>query len=217
MFEIDTGAGDNFCTEDVWKQLGKPRLYRPNIVYVGVTHGRLPVLGTFTVTVAIPETNSSRNANLTFNVTGIPRLNLLGRDGIQQLDIDLNAMLNQLDGHHKDAVNSVQLLQPDVSLQKACQQICQEFPDLFKSELGCLKDFELEVKFKPDVKPIFCKPRAVPFAIQEDLNQAYDAGIKRGVWKPTQFNAYGTPVVPIRKATLSGKTKAAFVTAVTTL
>ena len=23
---------------------------------------------------------------------------------------------------------------------------CEEFPDLFKSELGCLNDFELEVK-----------------------------------------------------------------------
>ena len=106
-----------------------------------------------------------------------------------------------------DTVHSVQPLQPDVSLQKACQQLCQEFPDLFKPELGCLKDFELEVKFKPDVKPIFCKPRAVPFAIQEDLSQAYDAEIKRDVWKPTQFNAYGMPVVPIRKALLPGQTK----------
>ena len=64
------------------------------------------------------------------------------------------------------------------------------------------------MKFKEDSKPIFCKPRVVPFAIQEDLTQAYDAGIKRGIWKPTNFNAYGTPVVPIRKALLPGQTKA---------
>jgi len=64
------------------------------------------------------------------------------------------------------------------------------------------------VKFKEDAKPIFCKPRVVPYAIQEDLNHAYDAGIKRGVWKPTNFNAYGSPVVPIRKALLPGQTKA---------
>ncbi|XP_045124381.1 uncharacterized protein K02A2.6-like [Portunus trituberculatus] len=74
-------------------------------------------------------------------------------------------------------------------------------------KLGCLKDFNLEVQFKPDVKPIFCKPRSVPFAIQDDLAKAYDAGIARGVWEPAQFNAYRTPIVPIRKAMLPGQVK----------
>ena len=71
---------------------------------------------------------------------------------------------------------------------------------MFNDELGCLKDYKLEVKFKPDAKPVFNKPRPVPFAIQNDLNLAYDAGIKKGVLKPVQFNQYGTPVVPVRKA-----------------
>jgi len=57
-----------------------------------------------------------------------------------------------------------------------------EFTELFKPELGCLNDFKLEVKFKKDAKPIFCKPRPVPYAIQENLAQAYDAGIAKGVW-----------------------------------
>ena len=57
----------------------------------------------------------------------------------------------------------------------------------------------LEIKFKTDASPVFCKPRFVPFAIQDDLVQAFEAGITKGVWKSTQFNSYGTPVVPIRK------------------
>ena len=83
-----------------------------------------------------------------------------------------------------------------------------EFPDLFKPELGCPKDFQLEVKFKPEAKPVFCKPRVVPFALLEDLNQAYDAGIAQGVWKPVQFNSYGTPVVLIRKSCTPNQAKA---------
>ena len=79
---------------------------------------------------------------------------------------------------------------------------------MFKAELGCLKDFELDVKFKADAKPVFCKARVVPFAIQEDLSIAYDAGIARGVWQSVQFNDYGTPVVPIRKVALPGQTTA---------
>ena len=32
-------------------------------------------------------------------------------------------------------------------------------------------------------------------------NQAYEGGIRKGIWIPTQFNEYRTPVVPIRKST----------------
>jgi len=36
--------------------------------------------------------------------------------------------------------------------------------------------------------------------MQEELAQAYDIGIARGIWTPTSFNDCGTPVVPVRKA-----------------
>ena len=68
----------------------------------------------------------------------------------------------------------------------------------FKEELGCLKDAKLDIKFKSDAKPKFCKPRPVPLA-------CIMAGIKRGIWKPFTFNSWGTPVVPIRKVALPGK------------
>ena len=98
-------------------------------------------------------------------------------------------------------------IKPDHKLQEACAGLCKEFPDVFKPELGLLKDFELEVKFKEEASPIFCEPRPVPFAIQEDSTEAIKAGVRKGVWTRTQFNAYGMLVVPVRKARLSGENK----------
>ena len=66
---------------------------------------------------------------------------------------------------------------------------------------------ELEIEFKSESKPIFMKSRPVPFAIQDDLARAYDAGIARGVWTSSQFNDWGTPVVSIRKPPLPGDDK----------
>ena len=43
----------------------------------------------------------------------------------------------------------------------------------------------LQIEFKLESKPIFMKYRPVPFAIQDDLARAYDAGIARGVCTPT--------------------------------
>ena len=58
-----------------------------------------------------------------------------------------------------------------------------------------------------DTRPVFHKSRSVPFAIRDDLAKGYEEGIKKGVWKPIQFNYYGTPVVPIRQAHTEGKPK----------
>ena len=54
---------------------------------------------------------------------------------------------------------------PENSLDAACIQLCGEFPTLFESTLGCLKDFSLDIRFKPEAKPIFKKPRPVSFSI----------------------------------------------------
>ena len=208
-FEVDTGAGDNFCSEDVWCDLGKPPLSPATGRYEVANGQPLPTLGIFSTVVTLQGEDNAGGKAVEFTVTKVPRLNLLGRDAIVRLQVNISALMGLPSVNRQVGTSTVRPifsdLKPDLALQKACKQLCQEFPDLFKPELGCLKDFQLEVKFKPDAKPIFCKPRVVPFAIQEDLCQAYDAGIARGVWLPTQFNDYGTPVVPIRKAQLPGQ------------
>ena len=57
-----------------------------------------------------------------------------------------------------------------------------DFEDLFKPELGCLKGIELDIKFKAEVKPIFCKARTV--VLLDKLIKTYDAGIKKGLQIP---------------------------------
>ena len=43
----------------------------------------------------------------------------------------------------------------------------------------------------------------MPFAIQSDLSNAIKVGLSKNVFEKVTFNAYGTPVVSIRKP--SGK------------
>ena len=51
-------------------------------------------------------------------------------------------------------------------------------------------------------------PKTGPLTFLEDLSQACEAGNKKGIWIPTQFNEYGIPVVPIHKAPAPGQKKA---------
>ena len=196
-FEVDTGAGENFISADVWKSIGEPHLRPVRNRFESASKHPLPVIGTFTTDVTC--SNSTSQQNIQFVVTKVPHLNLLGRSAISKLNISVDNLLGT------NRIHSVRNNETDQSLQKACKQICQEFPSLFEPGLGTLKDYELDIKFKPDASPVFIKPRPVPLALQDDLAAAYDAGIAKGVWKTAQFNEYGTPVVPIRKKTLSGQ------------
>ena len=205
IVELDTATTGNFLSLPVWKQLGKPRLEDVHHRYESASKHNLPVLGTFVADTKDPKTGNT--CSVPYIVTKIPDLNLLGRNAIQALGISvdnalgLNSIEQKSDGAPvKQPKDSAQLY---AALQRDCHTLCDEIPDLFKSELGCLKDFELDVKFKTDSKPVFHKARPVPFALRDDLAKGYEEGIAKGVWKPVQFNGYGTPVVPIRKAQTS--------------
>ena len=149
--------------------------------YKSASKHAMPVLGKFVNKAMSPD--SGQECNTPFIVSSVPRLNLLGRDAIAAMKISLDGIVNTLQQPEEgeSSVYIINKLQADKSLQKACQELCEKFPNIFKPEFGCLKDFEREVQFKPNVKPIFCKPRSVPFAIQKDLARAYDAGIARGI------------------------------------
>ena len=54
----------------------------------------------------------------------------------------------------------------------------------------------------------FLHAKPVPLAILEDLNDACEDGIRKRVWKPTEFNAYGTLVVLAWKAICPEQNKA---------
>ena len=155
---------------------------------------------------------TGKQSSIPYIVTKIPDLNLLGRNAIQTLGISVdNALgLRSIESQAKrkgvEAGHPATSDEPYLSLQRDCQN-SDEFPDLFQPELGCLKDFELEVKFTADAVLAFHKARLVPFALRDDLVKGYEEGITKSVWKPVQFNEYGTPVVPIRKAHTSGSLK----------
>ena len=161
-FEIDSGASDTFCCEATWQTLGKPTLQPVTIRYQVAEGSPLPVVGQFQSTASI----DGKSPDVTFPVivTKVPNLNLLGRLAMMKLK------LTNLTDHFREnlscaestaTIEHVTTTGPENSLDAACIQLCGEFPTLFESTLGCLKDFSLDIRFKPEAKPIFKKPRPV--------------------------------------------------------
>ena len=201
LMELDTATTGNFISRRYWEDLGCPELRKSTWKYESASKHDLPVLGTFVASTTVPESNEIHS--IQYTVTEVPDLNLLGRSATKQMGISVDKILSRT-----EPCNAVfDQLKPDYKLRDQCQALCKNFPELWKPGLGCLKDFELDIKFKPNAKPVFRKPRPVPCAIEDSLNQAIEEGIANEIWEPTQFNDYGTPVVPVKKRLLPGQEK----------
>ena len=193
LFLIDTGARTNFLSLTRWKSIGKPPLKPTTAEYRSASGHSIPILGIACVDSLLQTGDETFRKQLEFTVTKL-NLNLIGLDTVLESGIQLDRLLR------KSTSNApVYMISTHKSLQAACEQLTQEFPNLWKDELGCLKNIQLKIKFKPDVTLVFHNARTVPFAIQDVLSRGYDKGIDRGLWKQVPFNDYGTPVVPVRK------------------
>ena len=119
-------------------------------VCMEVTSGQsLRTLGTFQTKVPLKRkvVGAAKTENVGFTVTTeVPRLNLLGQDAIIRLGVNIPALLGvstvkEVDGNkwYNQSLLSRISHQPLRFSSEAYKGLCQEFPDLFKHELECLK------------------------------------------------------------------------------
>ena len=170
-----------------------PRLLEPDFEDTGAGDKQMKVLGKFKHPVKTDAAGKSKPVE--FVITKHP-LNLLGIMALRQLQVNVDPLIHAMsDGTAKTNQQKKAITTPQEeaeALQKVCHELCKAFSDLFK----------------PDIKPIYCKPQTVSLALLDHLNHAEEAEIKKLKWIPTQFNKYGTPAVPIRKTPAPGQKKA---------
>ena len=90
-FEVDTGAGENFMSTTVWRQIGSPTMKPNTNKYVSASGDHLGVRGS----VEIYTTTKDASANLTFVIVKRPDLNLLGRTAIKTLGISVDSIMQK--------------------------------------------------------------------------------------------------------------------------
>ena len=119
IFEVDTGAGDNFCSKDIWTELGKLALGKAHGHYEVANGQTLPTLDAFKTSVKLEGVKDSRECPLGFIVTKTPNLNLLGRDAIVRLGVDIPALMGMASSMSQgNCVKPISdSLKPDMALQ----------------------------------------------------------------------------------------------------
>ena len=70
---------------------------------------------------------------------------------------------------------------------------------VFKPSLGKLEGITASWTLKPDVKPKFCKPRPVSYALRPKVEETLNKMAKEGNVEKIDFSDWATPIVPVMK------------------
>ena len=174
--ELDTGASLTVISETLWKEKFPTSTLEPsNIRLKTYTGEELKVLGQATVAIKYGE----QNCNLPVQIVKGNGPALFGRNWLK--DIKLNW-------------GTIKKVTYDLD------DVLTRHKEVFKDELGTMKDVKAKLYIKPGATPKFFKPRSVPNALKGAIEMELDRLEGMGVIEKVRYSEWAAPIVPVVKA-----------------
>jgi transposase InsO family protein len=79
------------------------------------------------------------------------------------------------------------------------EEMNEIFPKVFSKELGCLKDVKVNIPVPNDAQPKFFKPRPVPYALRDRVDDELDKLEGQKVWEKVKYSRWAAPIVVVLK------------------
>ena len=137
----------------------------------------LKVKGETTVPVRYGEKHATAKIIVVKNVQGKPAI--LGRNWLNKIQLDWGSLFS---------VEECQMFDPK-----------EKFPRLFSPGVCIVQEHEARIELTAEARPRFHRPRPVPYALQEKINQELDRMQRKGVIRPAEKSDWTTPVIVIQK------------------
>lgn len=181
QMEIDTGSGVSLISYAVYeKYLKKIKVLKPTNIKLRSFSGEVIVPnGMLDVQVEW----MGKSVTCTLLVIEKTTQNLMGRDWLNLFDWP--------------GFRSVELVHV---ADKGLENLISRFSDLFKEEVGCYKYGKIKLKVKPNTCPRFVKPRPIPFAYRQQVDDELEKLEKTGMIERVESASWGTPLVPVLKS-----------------
>ena len=171
--ELDTGASVSILNEDTYKSIQQQSYIAP---LVKTSNKLRSYTGHFIQVLGITEVKArygSKELVLPIHVVNGDGPNLMGRDWLSQFQINLN---------------EVNLVEPNSPLG----EVLDKYSEVFKDELGCVKDPPVRLTVHDQAKPKFFKHRPVPYMLREKVDRELDDLQAKGIISPVQ-SSLGQP------------------------
>ena len=75
-----------------------------------------------------------------------------------------------------------------------------KYSDVFREELGELKDRQVKIDITVPAQPRFYKHRNIAYALRERVESELERLEKQGVIEPVKYSEWAAPIVPVLKS-----------------
>lgn len=178
LMELDTGATVSCITENIYlKNFLDIKLEPSNIELKTYSGEILKPLGTLSIKLKYKDMELP--CDILVVKQGVRCL--FGRDLIKKFNLNISHSVNTVTD----------------KIETKLQDILNEYEEIFKNELGVIKGEEIKLEVKEDCKPIFHKPRPIPYAFKDKVEAELIKLEKQGVIEKVENSKWGTPLVPV--------------------
>ena len=177
--EIDTGAAMSIISQQTYEcEFSHLPLQKATVKLRAYNGGRIPVLGQITVKVVY----EGQVKDLPLLVVKGRGTTLCGRNWLKELKL-----------------NWQQIKYLNERKCRSIKEVLDKYSEVFKEELGTLKDIKASIIVRPEVSPIFCKHRPLPFAMKERVEQELKRLEEANIISPVKHSEWAAPIVPVEK------------------
>lgn len=121
---------------------------------------------------------------------------MCGRNWLQKLTLNwkkIKHAFKGLPGQEELVTETTQL--------KSIEDVLELHSEVFKNELGTLRDVKATILVDPKVRPKFCKNRPLPFVMKAQVDAELDHLEKAKIITPVKHSELAAPIVPVKKRT----------------
>ena len=155
--EVDTGAAVSVMSQSSYERIRDNQPLRESGLKLKTYTGEIvSPQGVAAVDVVYQDQQSQ--LPITVVEGNVP--NLLGRDWLSKLRLRWEELFPL--EHRLNVLEDV---------QGPVAELVSEFPGVFTNELGCLKNFEVNIPVPEGTQPKFCKMRPVPYAMKSRVEE----------------------------------------------
>ena len=184
-FQLDTGSPITLVDDRVWNQLLKPKLDSLKMKLNSFTGHSIPLKGETLVDVKY----NGQTFRLRMFVLCGSGTNILGRDWIESLGLHTKTL---------DEITSSESMS-NVNVDSTnLNQLFVQYKDIFQPGLGRCK-VKAHLFVKPEVNPRFCKPKSLPFAYRQAVENDLDRLVSEGVLESVHVSKWAAPIVVVPK------------------
>lgn len=180
--QVDSGASVSLISESLYDEQLKDCSLQPVAIHLSsYTGDTIPVLGK----ILVPVKYEGHEWKLPLVVVKGSKPPLLGRNWLQKIKLNWGKIFS-LQGGKKNE-------------QLTLQTMLEKHKDLFKDGYGKIKDFRAKIRVQSEAKPIFHKPRPIPYALRESVEKELERLQKNGIITQVERSEWAAPIVFVPK------------------